>query len=382
VSMSALRTWRKAKQLEKPLGRPRIGDEKRELARLIVAGEWCLQGLGAGEPSIFQALRGHVSRTLVRESLKSLKLDFRRRRREMLEARRQHIGVKCSDTMWSLDAQELARGVNCEPCSAVIEVPNPGPGSRSDPSASILGLPNGSNPSELAEMRPEEPSAADSRADRSHGAGIVQAEMIRDVASTKTLHASVGPPANSAEIVALLERAAAKRGAPPFVLATDNGGPYRSLEVREWCESRQVVHLFNEPYTPEHNPWVEHGHGEHQEEMMVGVWDAQPTVEGLRRDLEEATRVLDHGRLRATRGWRTAHDYDLGLPRAGGVISRAVFYEAACQATARAVEGLGPGRERRRAEREAILTTLQSFDLINRTRGGVPVPCPQTALIT
>jgi transposase InsO family protein len=343
--MSALRTWRKAKQLDKPLGRPRFSEEERELARLIVAQEWCLQGLGSGEPSLFQALRGHVSRTLVRESLKALKLDFRRRRRKLLEARRQHSGGKCADTMWALDAQELARGVDC--------------GGAEVSSRSLQ-----------------------SQADRSQGAGIVQAEMIRDVASTKTLHVSVGPPANGAEIVALLDCAGARRGALPLVLVTDNGGPYCSFEVREWCESRQVVHLFNEPHTPEHNSWVEHGHGEHQEEMMVGAWHAPPTVDVLRRELEEATRVLDQGRLRATRGWQTAHDYDLGLPKAEGVISRAVFYETVCQAIARAMEGLEPGRERRRAEREAILATLQSFGLIIRTRGGVPVPAPEAALLT
>jgi hypothetical protein len=182
--------------------------------------------------------------------------------------------------------------------------------------------------------------------------------------------------------VALLDHAGVKRGAFPLVLVTDNGSTYCSREVREWCESRQVIHLFNEPHTPEHNPWVEHGHGEHQEEMVLGAWDAQPTVAALRRELEEATRVLDHGRLRATRGWQTAHDCDLGLPPAEGVISRAVFYEAACKAIACAVEGLEPGRERRRAEREAILATLQSFGLINRTRGGIPVPTSEVALIT
>jgi hypothetical protein len=101
-----------------------------------------------------------------------------------------------------------------------------------------------------------------------------------------------------------------------------------------------------------------------------------------RAALARATDILDHGRPHATRGWQTAHAYDLGLPRAAGVISRAVFYEAACQAIASAVEGLEPARERRRAEREAILATLQSFGLINRSRGGRPGPSPKCALIT
>jgi transposase InsO family protein len=321
VSRSALRDWERADFAAKPLGRPRIGAKEREKARLIVAREWCLQGLGAGEPSIVQALRGHESRTLVREALKSLKLDFRRRVRSMRAATRKHIEVNYRDTMWSHDATELARGVEGQP-----------------------------------------------------GAGIVQAEMIRDVASTKTLEESAGAPANGQEVLALLERAATERGTWPLVLVSDNGSPYRSKDVAECLKEHHVIHLFNEPHTPEHNAWVEHGHGEHQEEMVLGAWHSPPGLAELRADLQRATFTLDHCRLRATRGWQTANQCDLALAPASGVVSRAVFYEAACQAIACAVEGLDGARERRRAEREAILATLQSFGLINRTRGGVPVP--------
>jgi transposase InsO family protein len=379
VSMSALRNWEKADPSGKPLGRPRISAEERECARLIVAMEWCTQGLGAGEPSIGCALRGHVSRTLVRESLKSLKLDYRRRVRGLLEATRKHIEVGHRDTMWSHDATELARGVACEPPADATPVPTPGPGGQAGPSGSILGLPNASDPS----VGGENGSAPALDGNRlPSGAGIIQAEMIRDVASTRTLQAFAGAPADGDEIVALLERTAAGRGTWPLVLVTDNGGPYRSNAVAECLEAHQVVHLFNEPHTPEHNAWVEHGHGEHQEEMALAADAVTPGLEDLRARLARATFTLDHCRLRATRGWQTAHQYDLGLPPAGGVISRAVFYEAAYQAVARATKGLDGARERRRAEREAILATLQSFGLINRTRGGVPVPEPQRALIT
>ena len=148
-------------------------------------------------------------------------------------------------------------------------------------------------------------------------ARIVQAEMIRDVASTKMLDGTAGPPASGEEIVAQLERTAAERGAWPHVLVTDNGGPYRARVVKRCLKKHQVVHLFNEAHTPEHNPWVEHGHGEHQQEMMLDVWDALPDLETLRAELARATHTLDEARLRASRGWKTASDYDLGPPRAG-----------------------------------------------------------------
>jgi transposase InsO family protein len=49
---------------------------------------------------LVQALRGHVSRTLVRESLKWLKLALRRRTAQLLEASRQRIEPNHGDTMW------------------------------------------------------------------------------------------------------------------------------------------------------------------------------------------------------------------------------------------------------------------------------------------
>jgi len=257
---------------------------------------------------------------MVRESLKLLKAGLRQRLSVLEKRARVHIEVKLGDGMWSLDAQELAR--------------------------EVTGL---------------------------SGAGILQAEMLRDVASTKTIGTAVSAPATGVEIVAQLECAAAERGAWPLVLATDNGATYCSQVVEDCLALHEVVHLRNEPRTPQHNPWVEHGHGEHQEEMLLSSWRPPFDRHELAAGLERARQTLDHHRLRRTRGWNTAADYDLGLTPAAGVISRAVFYETACQAIARAVEGLDRARERRRAEREAILATLQSFKVITRSRGGLPI---------
>jgi transposase InsO family protein len=293
------------------------------MAFLAVAQEWTMQGVGAGEASVYRGLGGHVSLRIVRESLKRLKAGLRQRLSVLAKQDRKHVEVQLRDGVWSLDAQELARGVT--------------------------GLP---------------------------GAGILQAEMLREVASTKTIGAAVSPPATGEEIVAQLERAAAERGSWPLVLATDNGAAYRSQAVEDCLVMQEVVHLRNEPRTPQHNPWVEHGHGEHQEEMLLSSWTPPFVVRELAAALERARLTLDHHRLRRTRGWKTADDYDVGLAPAAGVISRAVFYETACQAVARVTAGLDRARERRRAEREAILATLQSFNVISRSRGGAPSPAP------
>jgi hypothetical protein len=151
-----------------------------------------------------------------------------------------------------------------------------------------------------------------------------------------------------------------------------NGSAYRSHVVEDCLARHEVVHLRNEPRTPQHNPWVERGHHrEHQEEMLLSSWAPPFDPRELAAALEQARQTLDHRRLRRTRGWKTADSYDLGLTPAAGVISRDVFYETACKAVASATVGLDKARERRRAEREAILATLHSFKVITRSRGGV-----------
>jgi len=72
----------------------------------------------------------------------------------------------------------------------------------------------------------------------------VEAEVVRDVASGRTLAVAVGPPAKAASVVALLERLRGERGDLPLVLAHDNGGAYRSELVASYLEARQVVKLL------------------------------------------------------------------------------------------------------------------------------------------
>ena len=55
----------------------------------------------------------------------------------------------------------------------------------------------------------------------------VQAEVLRDVASTRTIGISAGPEATAMEVMLLLDLTTAARGSPPLVLITDNGGAYR-----------------------------------------------------------------------------------------------------------------------------------------------------------
>jgi len=66
---------------------------------------------------------------------------------------------------------------------------------------------------------------------------------------------------------------------------------------------------------------------------------------------------------------------DMVRPRAEDLVQRARFYETACAAIEAAVQGIHDARARRRAEREAILCTLERFSLVTRTRGRGPATC-------
>ena len=81
---------------------------------------------------------------------------------------------------------------------------------------------------------------------------------------------------------------------------------------------------------------------------------------------------LDAHRLRRTRNWMTPLESDQANPHWSTLVSREeVLQKAACALEQGLVNCTGK-RAERRAAREAILGTLQHFNLIQRTRGGLP----------
>ena len=81
---------------------------------------------------------------------------------------------------------------------------------------------------------------------------------------------------------------------------------------------------------------------------------------------------IDGNRLRRTRGWMTAVEYDHASPHWETLVSREDVYRKASCAIKLAVLDSTNKREERLAVREAILGTLEHFSVITRTRGGRP----------
>lgn len=317
VTRRSLRNWKRENPEEPkaPPGRPPTPPEKVERARELVREQLELQGWGAGEGPVHRALDGVVSLWLVRRVLGELKAEHRAAVRAHREEHRVSVEVKARDVLWSLDATHVGRN------------------------------------------------------DRG---AAVQAEVVREVASTCTITLSIGPAATDEEVVALLDRAAAERGGCPLVLATDNGGAYISDLVERWCERHGVLHVLSLPHTPQHNAWSEHGMGELKHDAELGKGTLVKSTEEARARLEASAERLDGHRLRRTRGWRTAVEADRELPHWSELVTRErVKSEATC-AIDQAVLYYPQGRARRRAVREAVLGTLEQLALITRTRGGRP----------
>lgn len=347
-----VRNWiRAVRETARPPGRPGHELEKKRAALWQVARERRMQGKCAGERPLWRALRERgmgIPLRLVRWALRLFKARDRRVAGWLRERERQRIEVAEKDVIWSLDATHLGRT----------------------------------------------------------GGKSVQAELVREVASALTLHVSVGAPSRDEDVVALLEAIRRERGVLPLVLSTDGG--YVGGELSRYLVEHKVLHLVNVPRTPEHNSWIERtiqdvkgeselGKGrmlealpERRVTLVGGVLEqsqgcvcvAEPGAAceiGAREELPcwcrrlvRGVRRLNEGRLRASRGWRTAAQLDSLLARGDDRVRREELYAAACEDVALAVAGAKTVREERRARREAILCTLERFGLITRTRGGRP----------
>ena len=201
----------------------------------------------------------------------------------------------------------------------------------------------------------------------------VVGELIREVASTRTIGAAVGRPATGADVVALLQCTADERGGLPLVWMTDNGPAYRSKVVADFLAGHGVMHLRSEPRTPQHNPCAEHGMRELKELSGLDA-SVRVTLPDAVDRLRDARWRLDHLRPRASRGWKTAVQYDRVLAPWYHAVSRRELVDAARRSVQDAVRDLEGARARRRATRQAIWETLVRFGLVTRTRGGRPIP--------
>lgn len=320
VRRRTLRAWRKLAETHdesyRGPGRPAHSEEAHRAARVLV--EAVLEELGPtiGERTVDRVLARRVPLRLIRSALRELKAEHRARKRRAQEEQRKHVRVLARDAIWSLDGTHLGRDLSANP---------------------VVG------------------------------------ELVRDVASTLTHGASIGSPPSSFDVVVLLQRIVDETGVVPLVLAHDNG-PENAGLLNAWCRHHGVIQLRNLPYTPQHNPWVERGNRELKAHTGLGKGALIPGIEEAAIDVRRAFDRIDGRIPRATRAWMTAREAYAALPGAQALVDRDALVQATDCAIREAVQDCCSARERRLAEREAILKTLEHFELIERTRGRAKNP--------
>jgi transposase InsO family protein len=300
----------------RPVGRPRLPAGERLRVRSLVERERSLQGRTVGAPAILAALTRtgeQASRMLVEQELAELKRADRAAQRRLLERVRVGREILVRDAVWGEDTTHLGRLVN--------------------------GL-------------------------------SVDGELIKDLGTLETVGLSVGASPLSQDLIRLLSQTAEDRGGWPLVWLGDMAAINRDATLRALLDSKRVVHLLSRVHTPTDNAATEHQHGEVKREAGLGKGVVLGSADEARERAEAARRVLDHGRLRATRGWRTAAELGRVLPRADALVDREAFFEAACSAMEVAARSATTKRAAQKARREAVFALLEQLGL-QRTHVGL-----------
>jgi transposase InsO family protein len=333
ITPSWVRTQRRREERHeapRPPGRPRIPDSERARVRGLVLDQLELQGTvgwrdvlaGIRRTEAERAKERPTSTMLVQQETAALKREVRSNKRRALEAAREGHEVLAKDAVWAEDATHVGRLI-----------------------------------------------------DRS----AVEAEVATDRATTSTVIAAVGPPASGEDIRAHLERAKAERGTLPYVWQSDPGSANTSEVLAGYLAENLVIHLCSRVHTPQDNPAAESKNREIKDESGLGKGVRLLSPDDAADRLGAARRRIDHGRLRASRGFRTAAELDRDLPRADAFVSRAQFYAEARSAMREAVLGLVDARAIRKAEQDAIWRTLEKHGLARLHVGLRRTPCPRLA---
>jgi transposase InsO family protein len=320
--------------LPRASGRPAHSDAAHWQALVAVREQFEVQGFTTGWRPLDEALKTVPTR-LVQEWSARWKQRRRVRRAREAQARRVSVQVHKRDALWSIDATHLGRA----------------------------------------------------------GADAQQAEVVKELATTRVVGVSLGCVATGEDVVRLLTQCVQDRGVAPLVLCHDNGKAYCCGLVSRWCAENGVIELVNEPRTPQHNAACERGIKDLKAECELGsgcelvrvdgrLWVGDASLDGAPqwcRDVQAAMQRLNCGRLRGSRGYKTAAQLDRETASAESWACRESFHQAACSAIEDAVRDARGARARRRATREAIYRTLERFGMVTRTRGGVLISPPASA---
>jgi transposase InsO family protein len=181
--------------------------------------------------------------------------------------------------------------------------------------------------------------------------------MYRDRGSLRVdVNESVNAATNANDTLGVLTELKSK-GRLPLVAVTDNGSPFVAGAVEDFMADNNVIHLKSLPRVPQQNGSAESAVGEVKALVNEGV----PRV--------QVCQILNDYRKRESLNWKTPADIERESSPTFIEELRIKFYNAAKTAIETAKLGTKTAYEKRKAEREAIFQTLESFSLVTRIRG-------------
>jgi hypothetical protein len=181
--------------------------------------------------------------------------------------------------------------------------------------------------------------------------------VYRDRKSLRTEATESKGPATCASDTLIVLNDLKKRGRLPLVAGTDNGSPFTADVVVDFLRENKIVHLRSLPHVPQHNGSAENAVGDIKSEVRDGA------------TFEKACVTVNEYRVRQSLNWQTSNEVDQESFEPCTDEERTQFYDAANKAINLAVLGTKSAKEKRKAEREAIFKTMESFSLITRIRG-------------
>lgn len=179
----------------------------------------------------------------------------------------------------------------------------------------------------------------------------------RDRGSLRTEVTICEGKATSAEDTLRVLRDLKARNRLPLVAGSDNGSPFVAKSVLAFYRANKIVPLRSLPRVPQQNGAAENGVGDFKRLAKNGA------------TIVEACRILNECRLRETLDWKTPAEVDRERFQPCSKAMRERFYIATNAAIFGAKLGAKSAVEKRKAEREAIFQSMESFSLITRIRG-------------
>ncbi len=166
----------------------------------------------------------------------------------------------------------------------------------------------------LVAMRPNQVWAMDFLFDVTSDGRPFKVLSMCDEFTRESVAGALARSITADDVVAILEEAAARRGAPAFIRC-DNGPEFTAAAIRDWCRFSGTGSSFIEPGSPWQNPWVESFNGKARDELFDReVFDSILEAKVLYGDWRE---IYNHRRPHSSLGYRAPAVFAATFMKAG-----------------------------------------------------------------